>query len=353
MANGANLRAMDLEAMEAFVADLGERPFRAKQIHRWVHQRGARSIEEMTDLSKGFRAKLADAAELPSLEIDTVQRGTDGTAKYALRTSKGDIVEAVFIPDASAKGRNTLCISSQVGCAIDCKFCLTASLGLIRNLSAGEIVEQLVRVRHDLGDDYPIQNVVMMGMGEPLQNYSAVVQSVLIMSAEDGPRLSPRRITVSTAGLAPRIPRLGHDTNVNLAISLNATTDEVRDRIMPINKKWNIAALLDACREFPLAARRRITFEYVLLAGVNDTDDDARRLVKLLRGFRCKVNLIPFNEHPHSSYKRPSQDVVDRFQGILIDKKLSVFVRTPRGDDISAACGQLGAEVHARLPVVQ
>ena len=353
MAERTDLRAMDLPQMESFVAALGERAFRAKQIHRWVHQRGVRSVDEMTDLSKALRSKLLDAAALSSLEIDTVQRGADGTAKYAMRTSRGDVVEAVFIPDASAKGRNTLCISSQVGCALDCKFCLTASLGLIRNLTAGEIVEQLVRVREDLGEALPIQNVVMMGMGEPLQNYAAVVRSVLIMSAEDGPNLSPRRITVSTAGLAPRIPRLGHDTNVNLAISLNATTDEVRDRIMPINKKWNIAALLQACREFPLQQRRRITFEYVLLAGVNDSDEDARRLVRLLQPFRCKVNLIPFNQHPHSPYSRPSQAVVDRFQAILVDKNLSVFVRTARGDDISAACGQLGAEVHAQLPVLQ
>ena len=309
----------------------------------------------MTDLSKAFREKLAAATTLTSMGVDTVQTAKDGTKKYALRTGRGDIVESVFIPNASADGRNTLCISSQVGCAIDCKFCLTASLGLRRNLTGGEIAEQLLRVREDLGPDVPIQNVVMMGMGEPLQNYNALVASVQILTSDYGASVSPRRITVSTAGLANRIPALGRDTDVNLAVSLNATTDSVRDEIMPINKKWNIEALLQACSDFPLKRRRRITFEYVLLAGVNDSEADARRLYKLVQRFRCKVNLLPYNEHPRSPYKRPSDEVVRRFQSILINKGLSVFVRTSRGDDISAACGQLGVEADessSKLPIV-
>lgn len=341
---------MLLPELEAFVAELGERPFRAKQIYRWIHQRGARSVEEMTDLSKDFRKKLSENATLSNMNIATVEKARDGTRKYAFKTAKGDVVESVFIPDASADGRNTLCISSQVGCAIDCKFCLTATLGLRRNLSGGEIAEQLTRVKEHLRqdgvtDEHPIHNLVMMGMGEPLHNYEQLVKAIGIFTSEDGHKMSSRRITVSTAGLAPRIPRLGQDTAVNLAVSLNATTDETRDRIMPINKRFNIQTLLDACREFPLPERRRITFEYVMLEGVNDSMDDARRLVALLKGFRCKVNLIPFNEHPRSPFKKPSQAVIDRFQQHLMDRGLSVFVRTARGDDISAACGQLGVEV--------
>lgn len=343
-----DLRALGRAELTQLVAELGEKPFRAKQLFRWIHQRGVRSLDEMTDLSKDFRARLAETAELATMEVATVEVAKDGTRKYALRTARGQVVEAVFIPDASAEGRNTLCISSQVGCAIDCQFCLTAALGLIRNLTAGEIAEQLTRVREDLekaGIDRQVNNLVMMGMGEPLQNYEALVKAVDMLSAVDGGGISARRMTVSTSGLVPRIPRLGADTKVNLAVSLNATTDEVRDQIMPINKKWNIAALLDACRAFPIPERRRITFEYVLLAGLNDTEDDARRLVRLLRDLPAKVNLIPFNEHPYSPFKRPSERAISRFQRIVTDRGLSAFVRTPRGDDISAACGQLGALV--------
>lgn len=359
---GRDLRAMSSADLEALVGSLGERPFRARQISRWLHQRGVRSFEEMTDLSKALRAGLKERCEIGSLSIARVERARDGTRKYAFRTARGDVVESVFIPDASAEGRNTLCISSQVGCAIDCQFCLTASLGLRRNLNAGEIVEQLTRVKEDLAkasEGEPvaeaqgrlphapprIHNLVMMGMGEPLHNYEQTVRALHLFSSEDGHAMSPRRITVSTAGLAPRIPRLGRDTQVNLAVSLNATTDEVRDRIMPINRRYNIKTLLAACREFPLPERRRITFEYVLLAGVNDSLEDARRLVSLLRGLRSKVNLIPFNEHPRSPFERPAQAVIDRFQSVLVAQGLSVFIRTARGDDISAACGQLGVEV--------
>jgi 23S rRNA (adenine2503-C2)-methyltransferase len=307
-----------------------------------------RSFDEMTDLSNELRATLKEHATIGSITIERKETGKDGTRKYALRTSHGDVVEAVFIPESSSEGRNTLCISSQVGCAIDCKFCLTASLGLIRNLTSGEIVEQITRVKEDVGADEPIQNIVMMGMGEPLQNYANVIESLHTISSAEGHAIAPKRITVSTAGLAPRIPRLGLDAKVNLAVSLNATTDAVRDRIMPINKKYNIQTLIDACIEFPLPERRRITFEYVLLAGVNDFDDDARRLVQLLRPVRSsKVNLIPFNEHPYSPFKRPADNVIARFQRLVREGGLDVFVRTARGDDISAACGQLGVEVDA------
>ncbi len=348
-----DLRAMSLEQLEALMAEQNQPGYRAKQVYRWLHQRGAETFEQMSDLPKGLRSQLAEHARISKLIIERAERAKDGTRKYAMRASAGDVVESVFIPDASAQGRNTLCISSQVGCAIDCKFCLTASLGLLRNLNAGEIVEQILRVQEDLqqhpgdGPAPKIGNIVMMGMGEPLQNYRALVQALTIMSSELGPHISPRRITVSTAGLVPRIPRLGEDTSVNLAVSLNATTDAVRDQIMPINKRWNIRELLDACKRFPLPARRRITFEYVLLKDVNDSDADAKRLVKLLKPIRCKVNLIPFNEHPYSPYTRPTAQRVERFQALVRQGGLTVLVRTPRGDDISAACGQLGAEVEA------
>lgn len=352
-----DLRSLGLEALSGLVEELGEKPYRATQIFRWLHQRGVRDFAEMTDLKKGFREALAARYVLSSLTLVQVERSRDGTRKYAFKTARGDTIEAVFIPDASAEGRNTLCISSQVGCAIDCKFCLTASLGLIRNLTFGEIVEQITRVKEDLRDD-PRQpgvgNVVLMGMGEPLQNYGPVVEALNTLSSELSHQISARRITVSTSGLAPRIVRLGRDTSVNLAVSLNATTDDIRSRIMPINRRYNIASLLEACRAFPLANRRRITFEYVLLAGVNDRDEDAHRLGRLLRGIRSKINLIPFNEHPFSPFARPSEERVESFQRIVQRAGYSVFVRTPRGDDISAACGQLGREVDApkRLAIV-
>jgi 23S rRNA (adenine2503-C2)-methyltransferase len=347
-----DLRTLTLPKAEALFESWGEPPYRARQLLAWVHRRGARSVDEMTNLPKTLRARLADRGRLGSLETQKVEVAADGTRKYAFRTERGDVIESVFIPDASAPGRHTLCISSQVGCAIDCKFCLTASLGLIRNLTAGEIVEQLTRVKEDLraahGDAAPaIGNVVMMGMGEPLANYVNLVEALRIMGSDLGHGMSYRRITVSTSGLAPRIPRLGHDVPVQLAVSLNATTDGVRNRIMPINEKYPIAELLDACRRFPLPPRRRITFEYVLLAGINDSDADARRLGRLLRPFRCKVNLIPFNEHPYVPFRRPSPDRVARFRELVTAARVAVYVRTPRGDDISAACGQLGVEVDA------
>jgi 23S rRNA (adenine2503-C2)-methyltransferase len=249
----------------------------------------------------------------------------------------------VLIPDGD---KLTQCISSQVGCALDCHFCATAKMGLRRNLTAGEIVDQVYRARALLDEVEPgraITNLVYMGMGEPLHNYTEVVRSLRILRHELGASMSPRRITVSTAGLVSGIEKLGReqDLSVNLAISLNATTDAVRDEIMPINKKWNLAKLLSAVRAYPLPRRRRVTFEYVLLGGVNDTLDDAQRLSRLLRGFPCKVNLIPWNPHPQAPYRRPDAQVVERFQNEVKRLGLPAYLRTPRGDDIDAACGQL------------
>lgn len=367
-----DLLSLDHVALAAWVEELGERPFRAKQLFRWLHQRLATSFDEMTDLKKDFRARLQERAAISGPTIADVKVSTDGTRKYQLETHDGHMIESVFIPNVSGPGRNALCISSQVGCAMGCTFCATAALKLKRHLSPGEIVGQLYAVTRDvraLGTPVdaeneepgkpprPVTNIVYMGMGEPLHNYAGVVGSADLMGAEDGLAYSPRRITVSTSGLVPAIARLGTDSEVHIAISLNATTDDVRSQVMPVNKRWNIEALMDACRGFPLRARRRITFEYVMLAGVNDTNEDAHRLVKILRGMRSKVNLIPFNPHPLSPFRRPDEKRVAAFQRILDDAQVSTFVRTTRGLDIDAACGMLGAKAleDARgktLPVV-
>lgn len=362
-----DLLSLDRPALDAFVRELGEKPFRAKQVFRALHTRQVAGFDEMTDLSKALRERLGEVAALARPVIEDVRVAQDGTRKYQLTTHDGHTIESVYIPDASGPGRNALCVSSQVGCAMACTFCATAALKLKRHLSPGEIAGQLYAVTADLrragvlveADGVragAVTNIIYMGMGEPLHNYAGVVGSILLLTHEDGPNMSPRRLTVSTSGLVPAITRLGEDTDVHIAISLNATTDEVRDQVMPVNRRWKIADLLDACRAFPLKARRRITFEYVMLAGVNDSDDDARRLVTLLDGFRAKVNLIPFNPHPLSPFERPSGNRVAAFQGILQAAHVSTFVRTTRGLDIDAACGMLGAKkleaARGRLPVV-
>ncbi|OGQ21627.1 MAG: hypothetical protein A2138_09855 [Deltaproteobacteria bacterium RBG_16_71_12] len=352
----------------------GERRFRAKQLFAWLHQRRASTFDEMTDLPRAFRERLAVVAELRALAVDDVKVAADGTRKYRLRTWDGRFIESVYIPNASGPGKNALCISSQVGCAMGCAFCATAALSLVRNLTAGEIVGQLYAVvrdlesasegraidaiadeaeadlERDLDDDdggqpaRRVQNIVYMGMGEPLHNLDAVLASIRLLTAPAGQCMSPRRLTVSTSGLVPAIARLGAETDVHLAVSLNATTDEVRARLMPIDKRWPLTELLAALDAFPLAPRRRITLEYVLLAGVNDTDDDARRLVELVRGRRHKVNLIPFNAHPLSPFVRPPPERVEAFRAVLDRAHVSCFVRGTRGLDIDAACGMLGGD---------
>jgi 23S rRNA (adenine2503-C2)-methyltransferase len=333
---------MSLEDLDAFVVEHGLSRFRAEQLFRWVHGQGATSWAQMTNLSAPTRAKLAEIARLRTLTIDQVQTSHDGTRKLRLLTEDGYPIESVLIPDGD---KTTQCISSQVGCAIDCDFCATAKLGLARNLSVGEIVDQVYRGRALLAEVEPgrrITNIVYMGMGEPLHNYANVVKSARLLMHDLGANLSMRRITISTAGLVSGIEKLGReDLGVGLAISLNATTDAVRDRIMPINKKWNLAKLLGAVKAFPLERRRRVTFEYVLLAGVNDSLEDAARLARLLRGLPCKLNLIPWNPHPLSAYRRPEAAHIERFQQEVKRLGLPAYLRTPRGDDIDAACGQL------------
>ncbi len=315
----ADLTSLELPALTAFLTELGERPFRAKQIYRWIHQRGATDFEQMTDLSKELRKRLAERATLTAVTKDL----------------------------EPSEDRKTLCVSTQVGCAVGCTFCMTATLGLQRNLTPGEIVAQVhaanleIRKNEGFEGNRPLTNLVFMGMGEPLHNFESLKTALRILESEDGPNFSHRHITVSTVGLVPMIERFGQETDVKLAISLNASNDEQRNRLMPVNKKWNIAALLEACRKFPLRQGRRITFEYVLMEGVNDSDDDARRLVGLLRGIPAKVNLIPYNENPGLGFQSTAERRAEAFREILAAGEVAAFIRKNRGRDIAAACGQL------------
>ena len=343
-----DLRSLSLDETVALVLELGAPRFRGEQIWRWVHGQMVDSIDAMKNLPRELRAQLAARATVGTLGVAEIQTSRDGTRKIRLTTGDGKSIESVIIPDGD---KTTQCISSQVGCAIDCQFCATAKLGLTRNLEPGEIVDQVYRAKKLLAEVDPgrrITNLVYMGMGEPLHNYDNVVRSLRILTHDLGAGLSQRRITVSTAGMVPRIEKLGReDIRPNLAISLNASSDEVRDQVMPINRKWNIEKLLGAIRDYPLEARRRVTFEYVLLAGVNDSLADAARLARLLRGIRCKVNVIPFNPHPEAPYTRPSAAAIDDFQNECKRLGLPTYLRTPRGDDIDAACGQLANRSNA------
>jgi len=310
-----DILSLSQAALHEAVTALGEKPYRAKQLYRWLHKRWAASFDEMSDLPKPFREKLAAQYKLAPPVIEQVQQSVDGTRKYKLRTNDGRFVEAVYMPDEAA-GRRTLCVSSQVGCAMGCTFCLTATMGLVRHMTPGEIVGEVHRVNRDLLENVgvpgprPLTNLVFMGMGEPLHNFDNLKAALDTLLSEEGPNFSHRHVTVSTSGLVPAIERLGLETEVKLAISLNATTDEIRDELMPVNRKWPIEDLLAACRKFPMRQGRRITFEYVLLGGINDSDEDAHRLAKLVDGLPAKVNLIPYNENPGLGFKEPSPERV-------------------------------------------
>jgi 23S rRNA (adenine2503-C2)-methyltransferase len=341
----AQLLGLPLEQLTRFVVDeLGERPFRARQLYQWLHQRGETELERMTDLPASLRERLRDGADLTPLRVDLEQRSMDGTVKYRFRTHDQRLIESVYMPSAE---RRTLCVSTQVGCAMACRFCMTGTLGLLRNLTAAEIVSQVHvvnrRVARDeaLSSSRPLTNLVFMGMGEPLHNFENLKAALTILQSEEGPNFSHRHITVSTVGLVPMIERLGAETDVKLAISLNASHDAQRSELMPVNRKWNIAALLDACRRFPLRQGRRITFEYVLLRGVNDADEDAQRLVELLRDVPAKVNLIPYNENPGLGFASTGEERAEAFREILARGHVAAFIRANRGRDIAAACGQL------------
>ncbi len=374
------LRGLDYDGMQALVARLGQPRFRGEQLFRWVHGRGATELAQMTDVSKALRALLAGQVQMSELGIELAQVSADGTRKLRLTTADNRVIESVLIPDDDARKLDdgaspgedgeaadeedgegprrklTQCVSSQVGCAIDCDFCATAKLGFSRHLSVAEIVSQVYladRLLAGLPPEDPtrraggerVTNIVFMGMGEPLHNIDNVLPALRILLHPLGRALSRRRITVSTSGLVPAIDRLAQEgLPVNLAVSLNATTDEVRDRIMPINRKYPLASLLAALRRFPLEKRQRITVEYVLLRDVNDSLDDARRFPALLSGIPSKINLIPWNPHPQAPYRRPEASRVQAFQQELMRLGYTVFVRKTRGDDIDAACGQLAAD---------
>lgn len=339
-----DIASLRLPELEAFFGELGEKRFRARQVYRWIHQRGVTDFEAMTDLSKELRARLQARAIFKPLHKDIEQRSVDGTIKYRWKTVDGKFIESVYMP---SEDRKTLCVSTQVGCAMGCTFCATATLGLMRNLTPSEIVGQVhaanleVRKNENSETLRPITNLVFMGMGEPLHNFENLKAALEILKSQDGPNFSHRHITVSTVGLVPMIERFGAETDVKLAISLNATTDEQRSKTMPVNRKWNIEALMAACRKFPLRQGRRITFEYVLLLGVNDSDDDARRLGRLLEGIPAKVNLIPYNENAGLGFKTVAEARAEEFRELLAQQHVAAFVRKNRGRDIAAACGQL------------
>ena len=341
----ADIASLSFEGLAQFVASQGEKAFRAKQLFRWLHQRGATSFDEMTDLSKDFRVKLKTVAKIVTVEKDLEQRSIDGTIKYRFKTSDGKLIESVYMPSPE---RKTLCVSTQVGCAMGCRFCATATLGLLRNLSASEIVAQVhavnaeVRKNEGLASTLrPLTNLVFMGMGEPLHNFENVKTSLQILQSEEGPNFSQRHLTVSTVGLVPMIERFALETTAKLAISLNASNDETRSRIMPINKKWNIAALMEACQQFPVKQGRRVTFEYVLMEGVNDSDVNAHELAALLQGVPAKVNLIQYNENPGLGFLTTQDNRAETFMKILERAEVTALIRQNRGRDIAAACGQL------------
>jgi 23S rRNA (adenine2503-C2)-methyltransferase len=341
----ANLERRELEAA---LEERGHKRFHARQIFQWIYRRGVSDVAAMTDLSRDLRATLAAEFAVTTPQVVTRERSTDGTEKFLLQLVDGRQIESVFIPDTPSM---TFCLSTQVGCAMACSFCLTGKMGLVRNLSAGEIVGQ-VRVLAgalDLRDRK--FNIVLMGMGEPLHNYDETMRALRILNDEHGFAMSPRRMTLSTVGVLPALDRMAREPIMpNLAISLHAPTDALRGELVPLNRKYGVADIIAACKRFPLSKRSRITFEYVLLAGVNDSPEDARKLAKLLSGVKSKVNLIPLNPAPGIPFERPSDAIVDRFAWTLAEHGLVVSVRKSRGRDIRAACGQLIVKGQRRSP---
>jgi len=332
-----NLYGMGLAELTAFVQELGEPAYRARQLMEWLYRHGVADIEAMTNLPKALRQALAERAYVGAVTVAHVQVSRDGTRKYLMRLPDGDAVEAVLIPEGP---RRTACLSSQIGCGIGCRFCATALMGLVRNLAPGEIVGQLAAIQQESGQR--VTNVVMMGMGEPLANYANVMRALRLLNDPLGFAIGARRLTISTVGIVPRIRDLAReDLQVGLAVSLHAADNETRDRLVPINRRYPIEELLAACREYAERTHRRVTFEYVLLKGVNDGSGDARRLAGLLKGLLCHVNLIPFNPVPETGFERPEPAAVKRFLEELRSRGIPATVRRSRGSDIDAACGQL------------
>ncbi len=345
-----NLLDFDRQGLENFFADLGEKPFRARQILQWIYQRNVDDFAGMSDLSKALRTRLSEIAEVRPPQVALDQQSDDGSRKWLLQLADGNCIETVFIP---ASDRATLCVSSQVGCGLNCSFCSTAQQGFNRNLTTAEIIGQVLVANRLLaangGPERAISNVVMMGMGEPLLNFDNVVGAMRLMLDDLAFGLSKRRVTLSTSGLIPELNRLREACDVALAVSLHAPDNALRDQLVPINRKYPIEDLMDACRRYVEdGTRRRVTFEYVMLDGVNDSDAHARALVRLLRNVPAKVNLIPFNPFPNTRYQRSAPERIARFQQIIVDAGLVTITRKTRGDDIDAACGQLAGQFHDR-----
>ncbi len=341
-----DLKNLTQEDLIRFAESLGQSTFRGKQIMGWLYRPGITEFSQMTDLAKVFRQLLEENAGISRFTDPIIEKAQDGCVKFGFRLDDGHIIESVLIPEPD---RNTLCISSQVGCAMGCTFCLTGTMGFTRNLSPAEIVNQVCSVRDYLlaqpkesliGPDR-VTNVVYMGMGEPLNNMDNVLASLSIIMEQKGLDISARKITVSTCGIVPKIREFGEKSPVNLAISLHAVNDAVRSQLMPVNNRYSVDALLDACRDFPMPKRKRIMFEYIILQGINDADKDAYELARKLRGIPCKINLIPYNESAALPFRSPTRERLIRFQNILINAHYTVFIRNSRGTDISAACGQL------------
>lgn len=346
-----DIKSLDRAGLEAFMVGIGKERFRALQAYKWLWQRGAESFEDMSNISREARADLAERAAITWLDRDTVLESRDGTKKFLWRTHDGHKIESVLIPDPDHPGgpRLTLCVSTQVGCAMACSFCLTGDLGLKRHLLPSEIANQPLQVSRTLPPGERITNLVFMGMGEPLHNFDNLVVALKNLMDDEGQNYSHRKITVSTVGLVPAMKKLADTLPVNLAVSLNATTEEQRRAVMPLTRRYSLDELMRTCRELPLPPGKRITFEYVMMAGFNDSLEDARRLVKLLQGIKSKVNLIPYNENPDRDIRRPSPETVKAFQHHLVTRGVQCSIRTTRGIDISAACGQLG-KGSARAP---
>ncbi len=334
-----DLAELERPELETFVDLLGAGRFHARQMFRWMYRRGVTDFAHMTDLPADLRARLAGRAVVSTPDVRARDVSSDGTVKFLLALGDGQLIEAVYIPETP---KQTFCLSTQAGCAMRCAFCLTGRMGLARNLTAGEIAGQVRVLARELGLLARPFNIVLMGMGEPLHNYDATMKALRMLADPYGFAVPPRRITLSTVGVLPALERLATEPVMpNLAVSLHATTDDLRERLVPVNRKYGLADLIEACRKFPLERRRRITFEYVLLEGVNDTPADARRLAALVSGLRAKVNLIPLNEAPGIPFRRPPDARIDAFAKILAERRVTVMVRKSRGRDIRAACGQL------------
>lgn len=344
-----NLLGFSPKKLEEFFVSIGEKPFRSTQVLKWIHQFGASSFDEMTNISKALREKLSEVSEIREPEVLVQNISKDGTRKWVIQLDGGSAVEAVLIPE---NGRATLCVSSQIGCSLNCSFCSTGKQGFNRNLSAAEIIGQVrVAIRSfgpfDPSGNRRVTNVVLMGMGEPLMNFDNVVDAIHLMMEDNAYGLSKRRVTLSTAGVVPQIDKLGEVTDVSLAISLHAPNDELRDQLVPINKRYPINELVDACNRYMdgLNDKRVITVEYTMMAGINDHPSQAKQLVKVLKRLPCKLNLIPFNPFPNSGYERPDDDTIQAFKMVMVKAGIITTVRRTRGDDVDAACGQLVGQV--------